>query len=319
MSWFWIALAATLAWGGADLFYKLGADENDRYSHLKTSVFVGLLFGLHAAYTLIFGDIGFDWRNLIRYLPVSSMYILSMTVGYLGLRYLELSVSSPVQNCSGALAAILGIIILREIPKLPLTWIGIAACCLGVILLGVFEKRKRDADSQLAESERRYHVGFIAFLLPVAYCVIDTLGTFLDDPCLNIDSTWLVNVTEDTIEEVGNTAYELTFLIVGLLLLTYILIDSKRRGEKVVWVEPHNRARLIAGALETAGQYAYAHVIGGNAVVAAPMIASYCMVSVLLSRIFLKEKLPWVQYVCIFLAFAGILMLGIASGKAGEI
>ena len=79
MSWFWIALAATLAWGGADLFYKLGANERDRYSHLKTSVFVGLCFGLHALYTLIFGDIGFDWRNLYLYLPVSSMYILSMT------------------------------------------------------------------------------------------------------------------------------------------------------------------------------------------------------------------------------------------------
>ena len=318
MSWFWIALTATLAWGGADLFYKLGANENDRYSHLKTSVFVGLLFGLHAAYTLIFGDIVFDWRNLYRYLPVSSMYILSMTVGYLGLRYLELSVSSPVQNCSGALAAILGIIILREIPESPLTWVGIVACCAGVILLGVFEKRKRDADSRLDESERKYHVGFIAFLLPVAYCLIDTLGTFLDDPCLSIDSTWLVNVTEDTIEEVGNTAYELTFLIVGLILLAYILIDSKRRGEKVVFVERHNRARLIAAVFETAGQYAYAHVIGGNAVVAAPMIASYCMVSVLLSRIFLKEKLPRNQYFCIFLAFLGILLLGIADGLAGD-
>ena len=318
MSWFWIALAATLAWGGADLFYKLGANETDRYSHLKTSVFVGLCFGLHAAYTLIVGDIGFDWRNLYRYLPVSSMYILSMTVGYLGLRYLELSVSSPVQNCSGALAAILGIIILREIPDSPLTWLGIVACCLGVILLGVFEKRKRDADSRLAESERKYHVGIVDFPLPVAYCVIDTLGTFLDDPCLSIDSTWLVNVTEDTIEEVGNTAYELTFLIVGLILLAYILIDSRRRGEKVVWVETHNRSRLIAAVFETAGQYAYAHVIGGNAVVAAPMIASYCMVSVLLSRIFLKEKLPRSQYVCIFLAFAGIVLLGIADGLAGD-
>ena len=318
MSWFWIALAATLAWGGADLFYKLGANECDRYSHLKTSVFVGLCFGLHAAYTLIFGGIEFDWRNLYLYLPVSSMYILSMTVGYLGLRYLELSVSSPVQNCSGALAAILGIIILREVPDSALSWLGIIACCAAVILLGVFEKRKRDADSRLAESERKYHVGVIAFLIPVAYCIIDTLGTFLDDPCLSIDSTWLVNVTEDTIEEVGNTAYELTFLIVGLILLAYILIDSRRRGEKVVLVERHNRARLIAAVFETAGQYAYAHVIGGNAVVAAPMIASYCMVSVLLSRIFLKERLPRSQYVCIALAFIGILLLGIADGLAGD-
>lgn len=318
MSWFWIAFATTLSWGCADLFYKLGANEYDRYSHLKTSVFVGLIFGLHAVYTLIFGDIGFDWRNLYYYLPVSTMYILSMTIGYHGLRYLELSVSSPVQNCSGALACILGIVILREIPESPLTWFGIAACSVGVIALGVFEKRKRDRDSLLDESERKYHVGFLAFLLPMLYCVIDTLGTFLDDPCLSIDATWLVNVTEDTIEEVGNTAYELTFLIVGLIILAYILIDAKRRGEKVVFVERHNRARLVAACFETAGQYAYAHVIGGNAVVAAPMIASYCMVSVLLSRIFLKEKLPKSQYICVFLAFAGILALGIADGLAGD-
>ncbi len=318
MRWFWIAVAATLCWGCADMCYKVGADEADRYSHLKTTVFVGLVFGLHALTTLLFGDIGFDWRNLWRYTPVSAMYIGSMVLGYHGLRYLELSVSSPVQNCSGALACILGIVILREIPDSPLTWAGIAACCVGVILLGVFEKQKRDADRKLDESERKYHVGFLAFLLPLGYCVIDTLGTFLDDPCLSVDSTWLVNVTEETIEDVGNTAYELTFLLVALVLLVYILLDSRRRGEKLVLVDRHNTGRLFAAIFETAGQFAYVHVIGGNAVVAAPMIASYCMVSVVLSRIFLKERLPKRQYACVALAFLGIVLLGIADGLAGE-
>ena len=144
MTWFWTALIATLCWGFADLFYKSGADPEDRRSHLKTTVAVGIFFGLHAAYTLLFGDIGFDWRNLIRYAPVSVMYILSMAIGYLGLRYLELSIVSPVENCSGALAALLGILILREMPESVFTWIGIACCCLGVFLLGLFE-RNRDA------------------------------------------------------------------------------------------------------------------------------------------------------------------------------
>ena len=318
MSWFWTAAACTLCWGCADMFYKIGADERDRYSHLKTTVFVGLVFGLHAIYTLIFGGIDFDWRNLLYYAPVSAMYIGSMMLGYYGLRYLELSVSSPVQNCSGALACILGIVILGEIPDSGLTWAGIVACCAGVILLGVFEKQKRDADSKLDESERKYHVGFIAFLMPIGYCIIDTLGTFLDDPCLTMDTTWLVNVTEETIEDVGNTAYELTFLLVALVLLVYILVDSRRRGEKVVVFERCNAGRLVAAVFETAGQFAYVHVIGGNAVVAAPMIASYCMVSVVLSRIFLKERLPKRQYACVAIAFLGIILLGIADGLAGD-
>lgn len=317
MSWFWIAAAATLCWGCADMFYKLGADESDRFSHLKTTVFVGLAFGLHAAYTLVFEDIGFDWRNLLYYAPVSVMYIGSMILGYHGLRYLELSVSSPVQNCSGALACILGIVILREVPDSALTWAGITACCVGVILLGVFEKQKRDADRRLAEGERKYRVGVIAFLLPIGYCVIDTLGTFLDDPCLSMDSTWLVNVTEGTIEQVGNTAYELTFAFVGLVLLIYILLRERKAPERTRAV-PHI-SRAVAAVFETAGQLAYVHVIGGNAVVAAPMIASYCMVSVVLSRIFLREKLPRRQYACVGLTFLGIVLLGIADGLSGQI
>ena len=314
MTWFWTALVATLCWGFADLFYKSGADPEDRRSHLKTTVAVGIVFGLHAAYTLIFQDIGFDWRNLIRYAPVSVMYILSMAIGYLGLRYLELSIVSPVENCSGALAALLGILILREMPESVSTWIGIVCCCLGVFLLGLFEKN-RDAGEIAHQDGRKFRTGLGAFLLPLAYCVIDTLGTFLDDPCLDIESTWLLNVTEDTIEDVGNTAYELTFLLVAVLLIVYLLATRK----KVPAHKPelkYRGARVAAAVFETAGQYAYAHVIGGAAAVTAPLVGSYCVVSVVLSRLILKEKLPGKQYAAILITFAGIILLGLAEGLA---
>ena len=314
MSWFWTALVATLCWGFADLFYKSGADPADRRSHLKTTMAVGFVFGVHAAYTLVFGDIGFHWSNLLRYAPVSVMYILSMAIGYLGLRYLELSIVSPVENCSGALAALLGIVILREMPESAFTWIGIVCCCLGVFLLGLFEKG-RDAGDLARQDGRKFRTGLGAFLLPLAYCVIDTLGTFLDDPCLSMDSTWLVNVTEDTIEDVGNTAYELTFLLVAAVILIYLLATRK----KVPARKPELRypgARLLAAVFETVGQYAYAHVIGGSAAVTAPMVGAYCVVSVVLSRLILKEKLPKKQYVSILITFAGILLLGLAEGLA---
>ena len=44
--WLVFALATTLLWGAADLFYKKGADARDRYSHLKTAIMVGLVMGL---------------------------------------------------------------------------------------------------------------------------------------------------------------------------------------------------------------------------------------------------------------------------------
>ena len=49
--------------------------------------------------------------------------------------------------------------------------------------------------------------------------------------------------------------------------------------------------------------------MSGAAVVAAPMIASYSIVSVILSRVFLKEKLNKKQYAAVMLVMIGIAML----------
>ena len=180
--------------------------------------------------------------------------------------------------------------------------------------MGLFEKG-RDAGDLARQDGRRFRTGLGAFLLPLAYCLIDTLGTFLDDPCLNMDTTWLVNVTEETIEDVGNTAYELTFLLVAVILIIYLLATKKKAPAH----RPELRyigARGLAAVFETAGQYAYAHVIGGAAVVTAPMVGSYCVVSVILSRLILKEKLPKKQYLSILITLAGIILLGLAEGLA---
>ena len=55
--WFLFALITFLAWGTADLFYKKGAVEHERYSHLKTSIMVGLVMGAVAIGMIIFGGI----------------------------------------------------------------------------------------------------------------------------------------------------------------------------------------------------------------------------------------------------------------------
>lgn len=305
--WFIFALLTTLSWGAADLFYKKGADESDKYSHLKTSVIVGLVMGIHAVYTLITGNINYDFSNILVYLPVSLMYILSMTVGYFGLRYLELSISSPIQNSSGAVTCILCLVILGQAMDM-LSAAGVILICIGVISLGIVEKRLQD--SYTADDDKKYKIGFVAFIIPILYCVIDALGTFFDAYYLDdISTTPLVNVTEDTFEAVANTSYELTFLICAIILFVYIKFIKKQS-----FVPKMQGNRLAAAIFETVGQFFYVYALSGNGVVAAPMIGSYCIISVIFSRIFLKEKLTLTQYVTISIAIAGIILLGIAEG-----
>ena len=71
-----------------------------------------------------------------------------------------------------------------------------------------------------------------------------------------------------------------------------------------------------AALFETAGQATYVYAMSGMAVVAAPMIASYSIVSLILSRIFLKEKLSAKQYVAVAIVMLGIAALGLAEGLA---
>ncbi len=307
--WFVFALVTFFAWGAADLFYKKGSVETERYSHLKTSVMVGFVMGIVAVGTIVIKNIDYDPVNLLIYLPVSLMYILSMTVGYFGLRYLELSVSSPIQNASGAVSCLIMMIVFKELPSL-VEGIAVVLITFGIVMLGVFEKQKEN--EFIFENNRKYKIGFVAFMMPIAYCIIDSLGTALDGIYLDdFSTTPLRNVTEANFEDVANISYMLTFLIVAIALAIYIYgikkepLDIKAQG-----------SRTLAASCEAGGQLAYVYAMSGNGMVAAPMIASYCVASVVLARIFLKEKLTLKQYLMVVCVFAGILLLGIAEGLA---
>ena len=101
--WFWFAIITLICWSGSDLFSKIGCrSSNDQYSHLKMVTAVGVVMGLHAAYEIFVGGVEINASVILTYLPVSMLYILSMAIGYLGLRYIELSISSPICNSSGA-------------------------------------------------------------------------------------------------------------------------------------------------------------------------------------------------------------------------
>ena len=88
--WFWLSLIALLCWSGSDLFSKIGCrDARDKYSHLKMVMAVGVVMGLHAAYEVFVGGTVINLDIILTYLPVSILYILSMAMGYVGLRYIE--------------------------------------------------------------------------------------------------------------------------------------------------------------------------------------------------------------------------------------
>ena len=62
--WFIFALLTTLIWGLAELFYKKGSNQSEKYGHLKVSFFVGIAMGIHAIFILLTQDINYNLSNL---------------------------------------------------------------------------------------------------------------------------------------------------------------------------------------------------------------------------------------------------------------
>ena len=299
MSWFWFSIIALLCWSGSDFFSKIGCrDASDKYSQYKMVTAVGVVMGIHAAIEIFVGGVEISWQVIWTYLPVSLLYIGSMTLGYVGLRYIELSISSPICNASGALVAIIAIVSGTAEKMAAAQYIAIFLACAGVIGLGFVEANEDDElrAARQEASNYKYAKSWLALALPIAYCILDAAGTFADDLVL-----------ETLNEDSANVAYELTFLAAGIVSFIYTVVIKKQE-----LLPKAEGPKYVGAAFETAGQLAYIYALAsGESALAAPIIASYCMVSVLWSRLFLKEKLSWKHYTCILVTFAGILIMGI--------
>ena len=171
-----------------------------------------------AAYEVFVGGTEISLDIILTYLPVSLLYIGSMAMGYLGLRYIELSISSPICNSSGALVAVMTLFMVGFSEYSPLALGAVALVCVGAIGLGVvdyFEDEELRAERQKS-SNFKYSKSLIALALPVAYCILDAVGTFADNRVLEILD-----------ESSANVAYELTFLFVGILCFIYVVLIKK--------------------------------------------------------------------------------------------
>ena len=276
-----------LFWGIADLFYKIGNREDKKYNEIITGIIVGIVMGIHATIYLIINHLSVNVIEMIKYLPVYLCYIASMVIGYRGLRHMELSLVSPIENTSGAITSIFLIIFFKD--KLPpLAYLAILLVFIGIIILSVIEKK----EGRVVKLKR---INFLIILFPIIYCLLDGMGTFLD--AVYLDKLSLIS------EDSALLCYEYTFLIYAVIAFIYLKIKKQRVN---LFKE---RDKMIAAILETAGQFFYVFAMSHNSTIGATIVGSYCLLSMILSHIFLKEKLSEQKYIGLIIAISGLVLL----------
>lgn len=317
MLWFFL-IFSTVCWGLAEIFYKKGNVANEPYAHLKTTVLVGFFFGAYSLFILLTQDVDIKYlpENFIRYFPVAACYILSMILSYYGVRYIEESISDPIENTSCAFVPILCAIFLHEELSLPVI-IAIVVVVVGILGVGFFDPAGRKNRTKTFGKK----LALVSITMPFCYMILDAIGTFLDIYYTDdVDSTFLVHVTEDNLEHTANCCYEFTFLIVAVVILIYLKakhvkffdFPEETRGKGLFGKIYSQRNKIIAAIFETGGQATYLFALSEGTGVAAVILGSgTVIISFILSRFLLREKLSLLQYAFIAVIFAGIITLSL--------
>jgi len=299
--WIIFSVLTVLLWGTSETIFK-SVSNTEKNSVLKLIAYNGIIYGVVAIIYMIITKTEMNLDIILTYLPIAAIYIASMFCTYKAMRLVKVSILSPIQNSSCVIVTILCVIFLKQ----PLEWYQILAIVLiivGLILLSINKDEtlmlaRPDTEKPISKAAA-YKLYLTGLAFALGYMLLDGIAGFMDENVLEADLS----------ENQVLVAYAIIYMVVGLVCLAYLILTHKTEG---LFNIKEDKRKLIGSLVETAGQFTYIYAFAaGDAALASPFIASYSAVTIVLSRIFLKEKLKLRQYGMLALVFIGMIILSV--------
>ena len=315
MTWFLLTLICILAWGATDILYKKSVNHDDPLAHYKTYVWIGLVIAIAGGGVVLFSSTVADSIRILPdnlyLIPLCIFYAIAMFFGLLGAKHLDASVVSPLENIDGAMAAIMLYIFFLFTGRDNVTdniglmdVVGTAIIVVGVILLGIQEHRLAKQEESLGKEKKKHRLGALALIFPLIYNLVDAVSMVAMGITVSGE-------TEISIPDTDFFFFEsLGFLAVAIFVWLYMLI-----AKKYVY-NPFQKTELTrcgAAICETLGTLTFTFAVGISPILTAPITSSYCLVTIVLARIFLKERLSRKQYLSLAFVVIGIALLGVSE------
>lgn len=322
MNWFLLTLTCVILWSITDILYKASLPQNDPLSPHKTFVCIGIVMALA-------GGIMSTWSNtlldsikivkddLLYLIPLGLIYSAALFFGLLGKKHLDASVVSSLENIGGALVAIiiyyyylLTGYILPSYEFGVIDFIATISIIVGVILLGREEQALLKQEIHLEEDKKKHRLGALALFFPIIYTLIDVFSV------AEIGGISGNSGITDTRDEIFIPAMDFfIFECAGTALSSvcvwlYLWIVKKHIYNPF---QPEEFIRCNAATSETFGTMTFIFAASINPVLTAPITSFHCLLTIVLARIFLKERLSKKQYISLGFVVLGIVMLGFAN------
>ena len=322
MNWFLLTLSCVILWSITDILYKASSPQNDPLSHYKTFVWVGIVMALAGGIMSTWSDTLLDSiktvkDDLLYLIPMGLIYSAALFFGLLGKKHLPASVVSSLENIGGALVAIiiyyyylLTGYILPSYEFGIIDFIATIAIIIGVILLGREEQALSKQEVHLEEDKKKHRLGALALFFPILYTLIDVFSV------AEIGGISGNSGITDATDEIFIPAMDFfIFECFGIALTSigvwlYLWIVKKHVYNPF---QPEEFIRCSAATGETFGTMTFIFAATINPVLTAPITSFHCLLTIVLARIFLKERLSKKQYISLGFVLLGIVMLGFAD------
>lgn len=315
MTWLLLTLSCIILWGITDILLKKSLDYSDSLSQYKTFVWIGIVMAPAGVIMAICSDTLLDSIMMVKdnlyLIPLCVFYAIALFFGLLGAKHLDASVVSPLENIDGAMAAIILYFFFLFTGRSHITdkiglvqVVGTVAIVAGVILLGIQEQSLSKQETHLSEDKKRHRLGALALIFPIIYNLVDAVSMVAVGITVSEE-------TEVAIPDIDFFIFEsLGFVVVAICVWFYMLIIKKYK------YNPFKKEELVrcgAATGETFGTMAFTFAVGISPILTAPITSSYCFVTIVLARIFLKERLTKKQYLSLAFLVVGIALLGVSE------
>lgn len=322
MNWFLLTVACVILWSVTDILYKASSPQNDPLSHYKTFVWIGIVMALAGCIMSTWSDTLLDsiktvMGDILYLIPLGLIYAAALFFGLLGKKHLAASVVSSLENIGGALVAIiiyyyylLTGYILPSYEFGVLDFIATASIIIGVILIGRDEQALMRQEAHLEEDKKKHRLGALALFFPILYTLIDVFSV------AEIGGVSGNSGITDAADEIFIPAMDFFIMecagiaLISVCVWLYLLIVKKYIYNPF---QPEEFIRCSAATGETFGTMTFIFAAAINPVLTAPITSFHCLLTIVLERIFLKERLSKKQYISLGFVVLGIVLIGFAD------
>lgn len=276
-----------LGWGTADF---LAAKSSRRIGSIFTLFWVQIIGFFVAAIYFLINLSSFNLNNIPRFLILLIIIGLLQIIAYLafynGLEKGQVSLVSPIGSSWGMITVILSVIFFNEALQISQI-IAILLIILGIVLISIDIKELFNIKKLTVVTGAKE--GFVAMLGW-------GISLFLIVPASQVLG-WFIPV--------------FIFRLFALLFLAFHILTVSSKISLRTSLQPSLLSILIPiGLLDIGAFFSYSLGVGGeSASIVAPIAASFPLITIILARIFLKEKMTSGQIIGIAGIVVGLILI----------